>query len=117
MSDDLYAYLGDLSGPEYAWLGHFRGGDCISEGHNTSLEEQISAGQIPTITPPKETAADQEPSSISDPPKAQDPGGSIPSTSGSNPQSSKIVGPGFRSTVGKEAGQSLRDSLGSLFGL
>jgi hypothetical protein len=33
--DDPFAYL-DTSGPEYAYLGHFRGEQNLEEGHNTS---------------------------------------------------------------------------------
>ncbi len=38
--NSLLAYMGDLSGAAYAWLGHFRQSSCLEAGHNTSDAEQ-----------------------------------------------------------------------------
>jgi len=40
MKDDL-AYIGDLSGPAYDWLGHFRTPTFLCEGHNTDDAEEL----------------------------------------------------------------------------
>jgi hypothetical protein len=34
VSDDLFTYLGDLSGPEYDFLGHLRNPTFLQRGHN-----------------------------------------------------------------------------------
>jgi hypothetical protein len=53
MKDGL-AYLGDLSGAAYAWLGHFRAEYILECGHNTddaeAMDEMIqsySSGRAP----------------------------------------------------------------------
>jgi hypothetical protein len=52
MSRDLLGYL-DVSGPLYAWLGHFRSTKCLDEGHNTDdadaadkMYEQMAGGRL-----------------------------------------------------------------------
>ncbi len=37
----LLAYIGDLSGPAYNWLGHFRSSACLEVGHNESDAEAL----------------------------------------------------------------------------
>lgn len=37
--NSLLAYLGNLSGEAYSWLGHFRQAACLDAGHNTSDAE------------------------------------------------------------------------------
>jgi hypothetical protein len=49
----LLAYLGDISGEEYDWLGHFREHEWLCEGHNElQMETQIEEGNIPSLHGP-----------------------------------------------------------------
>jgi hypothetical protein len=67
---DLFSYL-DTSGPEYAYLGHFRHRGCIEAGHNTGASgDNDAADTNQLLTSIKEAELPQ--SKAPPPPKDED---------------------------------------------
>jgi hypothetical protein len=113
MSDDLYSYL-DLSGAEYAYLGHFRDMEYICAGHNElGIEEQIDAGNIPDLKMEgKNTPAESEPGNISQSGNVGAAEG-MGKTATTPPASGGILGGAVKSA----AGDAVKGGLRTLFDL
>ena len=116
---DLYSYL-DVSGPEYAYLGHFRASEILECGHNTSgnpadYEQTIAAGEIPDIKTGRNYSADAEPSNISSEDRAgmTPPPDPMPTTGSMGAQKSSIAGPAVEGGLKSAAAGGLK----SLFGI
>lgn len=111
----LYAYLDDLSGPEYEYLGHFDQMQYLEDGHNTlGIEDQIDAGNIPDLhAEGKNTPADSEPGNISQMGDAGASAGSGQAVAAGQSKSSGVIGGAAKSV----ASDAIKGGLKSLFDL
>ncbi len=106
--DDLLSYLGDMSGPEYAYLGHFRQERFLAQGHNDGYSNGLnsSSGTDPELAllDSEARAENQDRQNVSEIAPPSSGSSSSSGSSGSGSSSPGIIGQSINKGIGSAIG-------------